>query len=555
MKKFFQSISVIFLCLFVCCRLSAQSRYTDYNAMMQKINSLRADHPALCSVSTLVKTAGGKEIMVITIGAGDTGNKPAVAILGGIEGSYLPGTEIALGFAENILRESSDPGIKQLLSKLTFYVIPNVSPDASGQFFSQLKYERNINALSTDDDRDFVFGEDPSEDLNNDGLITLMRVTDPSGNYIESADDSRIMVPADLAKGESGKYKIFSEGLDNDKDGLFNEDGEGGVNFNRNFSFNYEEFGMNTGFHAVSEPETKAVADFLYDHFNIYSVFSFGPQDNLGQQGKTSGESSSGSLAEESSSGSSPRIPGDRRITRIMKTDEPVLKLVSDKFREITGLKGYPETKSGPGNFSDWAYFHYGRYSFCTPGWWIPSEKPGNTEAAFLKYAMENKLTDPFVPWTVIKHPDFPSKKVEVGGMKPFVMINPPTDQLNDIITKNYKFLVAAANLHPELEFLDTKTEDLGNDIFRISLKVHNKGLFATCAEIGDNNLWTRIMRIIIEPSEGQSLLSGQKIQKIKRLTGDSSAEFSWLVSGKGPVRISAGAINTGTINTSLDLR
>ena len=35
--------------------------------------------------------------------------------------------------------------------------------------------------------------------------------------------------------------------------------------------------------HPVSEPETKAVADFLFDQFNIYAVFTFGPQDNLGQ--------------------------------------------------------------------------------------------------------------------------------------------------------------------------------------------------------------------------------------------------------------------------------
>lgn len=55
------------------------------------------------------------------------------------------------------------------------------------------------------------------------------------------------------------------------------------MNFNNNFSFEYEEFGENAGIHAASEKESRAVADFLYDHFNIFAVFSFGPQDNLGQ--------------------------------------------------------------------------------------------------------------------------------------------------------------------------------------------------------------------------------------------------------------------------------
>ena len=54
------------------------------------------------------------------------------------------------------------------------------------------------------------------------------------------------------------------------------------------------------------------------------------------------------------------------------------------------------------------------------------------------------------------------------------------------LISKNYKFITAVAAMHPELEFLDIKTENAGENIFRITLKVHNKGIFATCAEIGE---------------------------------------------------------------------
>jgi hypothetical protein len=208
-----------------------------------------------------------------------------------------------------------------------------------------------------------------------------------------------------------------------------------------------------------------------------------------------------------------------------------------------------------PGNFMEWAYFHYGRYSFSTPGWWFPVDRNKNAEASFLKYAEENKINNVFVPWTEIKHPDFPDKKVEVGGIKPFVMINPPADTLNDLITKNYKFIRAIAAMRPELEYLDTKIENAGENIFRVTTKVHNKGIFATCAEVGDINQWTRIMRITLEPASGQSIISGQKVQRIQRLEGDKSAEFSWLLSGKGSVKITAGALNTGTITTSLELR
>jgi hypothetical protein len=518
--------------------VSSQKQYNDFRTMSQKIDALSKEYPSLCSVKPLVKTAGGKDIRMISVGTGDKDSKPGIAVVGGVEGTHVLGKELALGFAVSLLKESSSPKIKGLLDKVTFYIFPDVSPDATEQFFSDLKYERTVNARATDDDRDFVTDEDPFEDLNNDGLITLIRVSDPSGKYTPSAEDSRIMVQAEVSEGKSGGYLVYAEGIDNDKDESFNEDGAGGVNFNRNFTYNYEEYGLNAGMYPVSEPETKAVADFLFDKFNIYAVFTFGPQDNLGQPWKSSEKQGT-----------------DRRITSVMKTDEAVNKLVSDKYHEITGAKGAPSVKSASGNFVEWAYYHYGRYSFSTPAWWFPVEKGKNEEAAFLKFAEKKKMNDVFVPWTEIKHPGFPGKKTEVGGIKPFAMINPPADTLDYLITANYNFITAIALMHPELEFLDVTTEDAGENIYRVSLKLHNKGLFATCAEVGDKNIWTRIMRIKLEPSKGQTLLSGLKVQQIERLEGDKSSEFSWLINGKGTLKITAGALNTGTISSTIELK
>jgi hypothetical protein len=67
--------------------------------------------------------------------------------------------------------------------------------------------------------------------------------------------------------------------------------------------------------------------------------------------------------------------------------------------------------------------------------------------------------------------------------------------------------------------------------------------------------MWTRIMRISAEPSTGQNIISGQKIRRVERLEGNQSAEFSWLISGKGSVKITAGALNTGTVASIIELR
>jgi len=556
MIKFLKKCTILLVLISGIFISDSPAQFANHRTLSQRAGKLATDYPSLCSARSLAQTPGGRDIWVLTIGTGDRDNKPAIAVVGGIDGSYVFTRELAIGFAENILKESSTPGIRSLLDRITFYVFPDVNPDASEQYSSTLKYERHINDRATDDDRDFQTGEDPYEDLNGDGLITLIRVTDPAGTYIESTDDKRVMVEADLSKGQKGTYLLFSEGIDNDRDGLFNEDGQGGVDFNRNFTYNYEEFGVNAGLHPVSEPESKAVADFLYDHFNIYAVICFGPQDNLSQQ-TSRGNERPFPAGQQPQAGQQQqgRQATDRRITSVMRTDETIIRLVSEKFLEITGLKGSPPAKTSPGNFADWVYYHYGRYCFSTPGWWFPSDRGKNTEVSFLKFAEENKIENVFVPWTEIKHPDFPDRKVEAGGIKPFVMLIPPDDKIQEIITKNYKFIVEVAGMHPELEFVDKKVESVGNDIFRITLKVHNKGLFATCAEAGVNNQWTRIMRISVVPEKGQTILSGQKVQRMQRLEGNGTSEFSWLISGKGHVTVTAGAVNTGTISTTFDLK
>ena len=308
---------IIGMALCIALPLQAQKGYTDYRTMTGRIDALNRLDPSLCTVQSLSMTEGGKEIRVITIGTGDKDNKPGIAIFGGVEGSYLLGREITIGLAEKLLK-----GHEELLRKVTFYIFPDVSPDASEQFFSPLKYERTVNAHQTDDDRDFRTDEDPFEDLDGNGIITSLRIADQTGRFIPHPDDERIMKEADLSKGETGGYLLFTEGIDNDDDGKFNEDNTGGVNFNRNFTYDYEEFGTNAGLHPVSEPEVKAVADFLYARFNIFAVFAFGPQDNLGQPMKNEKQGP------------------DRRITSIRLADETINKLVSERYHEITGLKG-----------------------------------------------------------------------------------------------------------------------------------------------------------------------------------------------------------------------
>src|SRR5688572_1990265 len=146
--------------------------YSNHAQLSQRLKALESANSSLVKLQSLTKTAGGKDIWVLEIGSGDRAAHPAVAVVGGVEGSHLLGQELAVGFAEKLLAAAKTDSVKKLLDVVTFYVFPAVSPDAAEQYFQKLKYERSANASPTDDDRDGKINEDPFEDVNADGQIS-----------------------------------------------------------------------------------------------------------------------------------------------------------------------------------------------------------------------------------------------------------------------------------------------------------------------------------------------------------------------------------------------
>jgi len=533
---------ILFMTLAFCIvtALPAQD-YGNYVQLTQRIRALKDKHADKVQFKSLGKTDGGKDIWVITIGKGDSSKKPAMAIVGGVDGRHLLGVEVAMGLAERMLEQ---PTINAILEKNTFYVFPNVQPDATEQYFAPLRYERTVNARNTDNDRDGNINEDPYEDLNNDRMITKMRVESPKGTLIASPKDTRALIAADAAKGETGKYLVLSEGIDNDKDGLFNEDGDGGVNFNRNFTFGYKNFQPESGEHAVSEVESRAVAEFLYDAFNVHTVLSFSLNNNLSEATKAFMTANTGIRREQENAGDSKVYAYANSLYN---------QYVPDMAKAVA-----PPTEGG--EFYTWAYQHYGRYSFATQAWQpvLPDEKDrditGNPELLFLKWAEKNDLKDVFVPWTTVNHPDFPDNKVEVGGLKPFVLYNPPFAMISKIVDDHVAFVRALTEAAPRFTIEAFKKEALDKDLFRVTLTVKNEGLMPTINQIGERSYYLKYVTVQLKTSSGQSFLQG--FAKVTRpvIRGGESAEFTWLISGRGKISVEAGCPTAGYASSEIIL-
>ena len=128
-------------------------------------------------------------------------------------------------------------------------------------------------------DVDETTNEDGFDDLNGDGFITQMRVKDPEGRLIPSKADARIMVPADVSKGERGEYKIYAEGIDNDGDGQYNEDGEGGINVGIGFPHLFPRDKKEAGLWSGQTPEVYSLMRFIFDRPEIAMVYTLGSSD------------------------------------------------------------------------------------------------------------------------------------------------------------------------------------------------------------------------------------------------------------------------------------
>lgn len=539
MNKIYKTIVLLIGVLLFSEEIKAQE-YNNYAQLSQRIASLSKSYPSLVKVKSLTKTFGGKDIWMISIGSGDVAQKPAIVVVGGVEGSHLLGTELALGFAEKLLKESSLDSIKTVLAKNTFYVFPNMSPDATEQYFAQIRYARSANARPTDDDRDGKINEDGFEDLNKDGKIGWIRIEDPTGKYRINPEDSRSMILADQSKGENGKYLLYSEGIDNDKDGNFNEDGEGGVHFNKNMSFAYPNFVPGSGEHMVSENENRALLDNLFEMFNIYAVITFGPYNNLSAPATFS----------------APAV-AKRVITGYFEPDAKANAMVSEMYNKVTGLKDAPKSVAVGGDFAQWAYFHYGRYSFSTPGWWVPKAKADTAKkekdlkiddpaANYLRWAQSQDIKNNFTEWTKIEHTDFPGKTVEVGGLDPFALTNPPFKLVEGLVKKHSDFILAFSRLTPSLDIVNIKKEKLGDGLTRLTATLLNKGALPTQTKVGERSYWVKKITVKLTPSSNQTIISGRKSQALDAIEGLGNETITWLIKGSGNIIITAGSPTSG---------
>jgi hypothetical protein len=568
--------------------LARGAEYYDNKSLGRRLTSIAEQNSALVRIDSIALSMRKHKVWLVELGKGtkqDRQTRPAMLLVAGIEGNDLIGSSIAVAWIEHLVEQYQDDAeIAKMLQTTTIYIVPRLNPDAADHFFADLKFETSTNDKPVDDDHDGLLDEDGPEDLNNDGLITWMRIEDPEGEYILDPKDNRLLLKADNLKSEVGTWRYLPEGVDNDHDEQWNEDGPGGVNFNRNFPFNYEFFAEDAGVHQVSEAETRALADFVVKHPNIGIVMTYGSADNLLKAPK----------------GAAP--PGRREpMTEIREDDAGYYRVMGELYRESLGLEKELDGASETGSFSDWMYFHRGRLSLAAKPW-SPAiaielskatekedkepedkaqdqeqqdseskpeksndrsgkdakkdeDKRNEQERKELKWFDEH-APEAFLKWQPIEHPDFPGQRVEVGGCRPFTLTNPPAEMVGEITAKQANFLTKAAQKLPRIGVRKIECRHLGRSVYEVKIQVENTGFLPTVLEHGRTTREIYPTRLVME-LDNESFLSGSRITNLPAIRGSGGmVELRYIVRVPERQKIDFEVISmlAGKVRSSIEL-
>ncbi|MBK7712239.1 MAG: peptidase M14 [Bacteroidales bacterium] len=521
------------------------NKYYTNHGIADLCKKLVKAYPGLVTMETAGKSYQGRDIIVLTITDRQTGKpeqKPGFWIDGNIHSVELQGSEMALYTAWYLCEMYNDNAfIKQLLKDKTFYIAPTINPDAR-EYFTSVGLPPRSGLVPTDNDRDGLFDEDGFDDLNNDKNINQMRRKNSHGDYKVDPKNPRRLIHVE--PGEKGEYEFLGpEGIDNDGDGLVNEDGPGGYDGNRDWGFNWqpEYIQGGAGKYPFSLPENNAVRDFVMKHRNITGAQSFHNYGGMILRGPSLKEGGAEIYTDED----------EEVINSIGKKGE----LILPGYKLLTLWKDlYPVF----GGELDWWYGAMGCFVYSNELWnsyLMFYDTTKNDPYEFDKLLL---FEDSFIPWQKVSHPVY--GEIEVGGFgKNFGRLHPGF-MLETDAHRNAAFCIYNAFQSPKLEITDVKVRKIPGGLQEVTATIENTRMLPTHS---GNNLKFKIDPPDYISLEGGTVIAGMIVEdkdnninreqkknpgrlEIRNIPGYSHVDVKWIVKGSGNYAIKAESVKGG---------
>lgn len=542
---------------------AANTDYRNFETIEKQLQSLAQKHPERIKLQSVGKSAGGRSLYFVQIaGAGkvNADKRPALFVGANIAGFHNAGSEAAMHLIET-LANSNEKKVEDLLSKRTIYVAPILNPDAHNGLFATPRQLRAGNDGKLDRDLDGLVAEDGADDLDGNGIITQMRIKDPSGDMIIDPKDPRRMIKADVSKGERGTHRVFIEGKDDDKDGVYNEDGFGGAHPDRNFPAGFPVADTSAGAWPGVTPEAKATMDAVLSHKNIAMAVVFGPANQL--------LSVPTGFERITPPGATPAAEANK----LEADDLKVLANLGEAYKKSLDQAGLDSKRSakqtGKGSLANWLYFHYGVQTIeldvwgapvakaptpeansayapasvangnaARPGAGNPAAKTGDAEKDLISYLSTN-APESIIAWKKVKLPN--GTEVEVGGIDPYAEYAPAAKVLEPALKVHTEQILSWGDKLAQLEILETKAIAKGDDVWQITVIGGMQGEFPTHSKLATRMRNKLPVRLEMRPGKGVTALTLNRAATAERLEPASTIKGEWLVKGASGSTVTVG--------------
>ena len=216
-----------------------------------------------------------------------------------------------------------------------------------------------------------------------------------------------------------------------------------------------------------------------------------------------------------------------------------------------TALTGYPvhsvhedftwdkaDVMSGAAD--DWAYEHFGVFSWTTEFWDAVFAATGTKQSSDFWYFgptdaqalavlrwVDEHAPDQFVDWYPFEHPQL--GPVELGGWHYLgIWSNPPPALLRAEVAPHAAFAVAQALASPCLRVRHHGVVDLGGGSWRVEVGIANTGWLPTYVSARAKKL-NLVLPLVAElVGDGATVVGGPARLQLGQLEGASASRFTW---------------------------
>jgi len=559
--------------------------FLDHEALTAQLQAWAKAFPELTSLSSLGVTEEGRDIWLLEVGRQDLDpGRPAVWVDGNMHAAELSGSAVSLVVAEDVLRLHLDPAadvhglpshVKEVLREVRFLVVPRISPDGAEAVLKTGRYVRSVPRDTRPNSRRPRW---IPEDLDGDGLCLVMRVRDPSGEYVESKEIAGLLVSREL-EDEGPYYKLYPEGVIADYDGSTIPDpvflGDNEPDLNRNFPYRWapEPAQMGAGRFPLSELESRALVEkttetpslFLWMNLHTFGGVHIRPL------------------------GTAPDVkmnPADLAVWRQFEAwaDELTGYPTVSGFEQFT----YEPEKPLHGDLVDYATHTRGCFAWACEIWdlfeqvGLPEKKrfverytqfDREHVEAMARWDAEKNRSRVVRPWVKVEHPQL--GEVEVGGLDPrFGLWNPPFEMLDEHARGLSALFLRMAALAPRVR-LESEVRQLEGDLREVRITVRNVGYLATHGLAASKELpWNEPLHARVE-AQGCELVDGSSAVRpvghlqgwgrgrwsgagalyYQRSAGSVSAkQLTWIVRGEGALKVTVESCRVGKTALTIEI-